>query len=324
MDVLPLTDVPRPMYEPWKTSIPSPASLQQWPAARWQFPFSLDEGNIPCKLPFSFPGKSMVLPWFPTVLYGSRWFPIDLRFFNMFQDFSAQSMTESGSALRDATKIVMMTMGPQTIQPLWPGIQWEMWCGLKDTQTHTHTELYISIDIILPTHYTCDLCVYIIYIHTHTYYTYIYIEYVLYIYIIYVLFEILRMSPSVSWVLTRHDNIVQMNCKWFECTFAGLLQHFGIDLYRWLNHTKPIVFPIRKPNAQTTQKSSAGSSCGDEDWNRFLASMTRWCTRDRLAELRERDRESESARKRLKGWFLPCQMVSRCWKLHWLYALWHC
>ena len=72
MDVLPLTDVPRPMYEPWKTSIPSPASLQQWPAARWQFPFSLDEGNIPCKLPcvsWENHGK-------PMVPNGSLWFPM--------------------------------------------------------------------------------------------------------------------------------------------------------------------------------------------------------------------------------------------------------
>jgi hypothetical protein len=234
MDVLPLTDVPRPMYEPWKTSIPSPASLQQWPAARWQFPFSLDEGNIPCKLPcvsWENHGK-------PMVPNGSLWFPM--------VPYS-QSMTESGSALRDATKIVMMTMGPQTIRPLWPGSE-KCYFGrkiLKETMKmwmHRHADTHRAIHIywhsFTYTQYTCDVCVYT-YIHTHIYIHNIYIIlYNMYYIYIYVLFEILRKSPSVSWVPTRHDNIVQMIIL---CTFAGLLQHFGVDMYRWLNHTKPIV-----------------------------------------------------------------------------------
>ena len=123
--------------------------------------------------------------------------------------------------------------------------QWEMLFWQKDTQRnhedvdaqtrrHTQSYTYLLTQFHLYAIYLWCMC---LYIHTHTYIHNIYI--ILYnMYYIYILFEILRKSPSVSWVPTRHDNIVQMIIL---CTFAGLLQHFGVDMYRWLNHTKPIV-----------------------------------------------------------------------------------
>ena len=179
-----------------------------------------------------FPGKTMENPWFPTVPYGSRWFPTAnpwLRVaapWGMLQRswwwrWDHRLYSHFDLAVRNAILAERYTKKP-----------WR--CGCTDTQTHTHRAIHIYWHSFTYTQYTCDVCVYT-YIHTHIYIIYI----ILYnMYYIYILFEILRKSPSVSWVPTRHDNIVQMIIL---CTFAGLLQHFGVDMYRWLNHTKPIV-----------------------------------------------------------------------------------
>ena len=164
------------------------------------FHFHWMKGTYHANSPFRFLGKAWFYHgsqrfslWFPMVPYRFTIFQYVSGFFSPIHDWEWQ---RPEGCYKDRDDDDGTTDYTATLT--WHSVRNVMW-----TKRHadTHTELYISIDIILPTHYTCEVCVYIyiiyIYTYTHTYYTYIYNMWYIYIYYICIIWDSQK-GPLVS------------------------------------------------------------------------------------------------------------------------------